>query len=432
MESILIKRGTVVPCDGKRVVLESTDVLVEDGRIAQIGEVKKKADVEIDARGKVVLPGLVNAHTHLAMVLFRGVADDMELMEWLEKKIWPMELHLSAEHVYWGALLGCLEMIKSGTTCFADQYFFMDRVAKAVEEAGIRGVLSYGIIELGDSERRKSEIRKGVELVKNFHRRGNGRILTMFGPHAPYTCSRECLAEVKELAAKYQVGIHIHLSESEGDIQSTLEFQGERPIKLLDQIGFLGPEVLAAHCVRVNEEEIEILRRRDVKIAHNPVSNLKLASGIAPVAQYLKRGVTVGIGTDGAASNNNLDMFEEMKICSLIAKIRENDPTVVNVWDVLEMATIGGARALGLEKEIGSLEVGKKADIILVDMRSPHLTPRHNVVSHLVYAASGADVTDVICDGKIIMRDRELLTLEEDIVLSRAQAMATDLVEKAT
>ncbi len=431
MESILIKKGTVIPCDGRRQVLKNTDVLIQDGKIAQIGEVKQKADIEIDARQKAVLPGLINAHTHLAMVLFRGVADDMELIEWLEQKIWPMELHLTADHVYWGAMLGCLEMIKSGTTCFADQYFFMDRVAKAVKESGIRGVLSYGIIELGDPERRKSEIVKGTELVQKFHGKANGRILTMYGPHAPYTCSKECLLEVKELARKHNVGIHIHVSESEGDIKNTIEFQGERPIKFLEQIGFLGPEVLAAHCVKVNDEEMRILKQRNVKIAHNPVSNLKLASGIAPIARYLREGITVGIGTDGAASNNNLDMFEEMKICSLIAKVRENNPTVVNTWETLEMATIGGAKALRLENEIGSIEVGKKADIILVNLRSAHLAPMHDVVSHLVYAANGGDVSDVICDGQIIMKDRQVLTMDESLVLSRAQEMAMDLVERA-
>jgi 5-methylthioadenosine/S-adenosylhomocysteine deaminase len=364
------------------------------------------------------------------MTLLRGVADDMELMPWLETKIWPLEKNLTGERVYVGALLGCLEMIKSGTTCFADQYFFMGDVARAVEEAGIRGALSYGIIELGDPKRRESEIKAGEKLVKTCHGRANGRILTMFGPHAPYTCSTECLLKVKELARKYKVGIHIHLTESDDDIKKTIAFQGERPVKLLDKIGFLGPEVLAAHCVKVTDEEVGMLKKNRVKIAHNPVSNLKLASGIAPVARYLKEGIVVAIGTDGAASNNNLDMFEEMKVCSLVAKIREGNPTVVSAGETLGMATIGGARALRLEKDIGSIEIGKKADIITIDLKRPHLTPVHNVISHLVYAANGSDVDTTIVDGKVLMQGRKVLVLDEDKVLDQAQKASDDLIAK--
>lgn len=428
MESILIKDAYVVTCNERNETLRG-DILIEGSRITELGEVKRSADYVIDGRGKVALPGLVNAHTHLAMTLFRGIADDMELMSWLTEKIWPLEVKLKREDVFWGSLLGCAEMIRSGTTCFVDQYFFMDAVAQAIEESGIRGVISHGIIDLGDEARRKKDIEEAVRIVK-LQGRADGRVLTMFGPHAPYSCSKECLLEVKELAREFGVGITIHLAESERDIESTISFHGKRPVELLQEIGFLGPEVLAAHCVHVNETEMEILRRNGVKVAHNPQSNLKLASGIAPVWDYLKRGITVAIGTDGAASNNNLDMFEEMRTCSLIAKVKTGDPTVVDATTVLRMATIEGARAVGLEKEIGSLEVGKKADIILVDFRKPHLTPVHDVVSHLVYSACGQDVSTVIVDGKILMEEKKLVVLDEQEILERAQRVAEDLVSR--
>lgn len=414
--------------DEKNRVFPKGSIAIEEGKITAVGEVNVPADEIIDASGKVVLPGLVNSHTHLPMTLLRGVADDMALIPWLREKIWPLERNLTPERVYAGALLGCLEMIKSGTTCFADQYFYMEEVARAVEESGIRGVLSYGIIEFGNLARKESEIKAGESLVRNFHGKANGRVLTMFGPHAPYTCSKECLMEVKELAAKYKVGIHIHLSESEGDVRDTIAFQGGRPIRVLGEIGFLGPEVLAAHCVEVLEDEMELLQKSGVRVAHNPVSNLKLASGIAPVKEFLERGIVVGMGTDGPASNNNLDMFEEMKVCALAAKIRERDPTVVSAQQTLRMATIGGAMAVGLGDEIGSIEAGKKADIILVNTKKPHLTPTHNVISNLVYSGRGDDVITVIVDGRVLMKDRKVLTLNEEEVLEKAQKAADEMV----
>jgi len=376
------------------------------------------------------LPGLINGHTHLAMVLLRGVADDMALMPWLETKIWPIEKNLRAEDCYVGALLGCLEIIKSGTTCFADQYFFMENVARAVEEAGMRASLSYGIIELGDSKRRESELRAGEKLVKGCNGTAKGRISTMFGPHAAYTCSPECLIKVKELAKKYKVGIHTHISETQDEVKQITEKYGKRPVEHLDAIGFLGPEVLAAHCVWLTEKEIKILCDHGVKPVHNPVSNMKIACGIAPVPEMLAAGIPVALGTDGAASNNALDMFNEMKFAALLNKVGKLNPTVMPAQAVLEMATINGAIALGLEKEIGSLEAGKKADIVLVDLKKPHLTPLHNVVSHLVYSAVGGDVDTTIVDGKILMQNTEVLVLDEDKVLDQAQKTSDDLLAR--
>jgi 5-methylthioadenosine/S-adenosylhomocysteine deaminase len=431
LADILIKDGHVITMDPKRRVFERGSVAIDGDKIVAVGkDVKEKADVVIDAKGKVVLPGLINDHTHLAMVLLRGVADDMALMPWLETKIWPIEKNLRAEDCYAGALLGCLEMIKSGTTCFADQYFFMENVARAVEEAGMRASLSYGIIELGDSKRRESELRAGEKLVKERNGTVKGRITTMFGPHAAYTCSPECLMNVKELAKKYKVGIHTHISETQEEVEQITEKYGKRPVEHLDAIGFLGPEVLAAHCVWVTEREIKILKERGVKPVHNPISNMKTASGVAPVQEMLDAGIPVALGTDGAASNNALDMINEMKFAALLNKVHKLNPIIVSAATTLEMATINGAIGLGLGKKIGSLEVGKKADIIIVDFKKPHLTPLHNVVSHLVYSAVSSDVDTTIVDGKILMQGREVLALDEDKVLERAQKTSDDLLAR--
>jgi 5-methylthioadenosine/S-adenosylhomocysteine deaminase len=430
LADILIKGGYVVTMDPQRRVIEGGSVAVEGNRITGVAkEIKERAEVVINARGKVVLPGLINAHTHLSMTLLRGVADDMQLMKWLEK-IWSIEKHLKAEDCYAGALLGCLEMIKSGTTCFADMYFYMEDVARAVEESGLRGVLSYGIIEMDDLKRRESELSKGESLVKDWHGKAEGRILTMFGPHAPYTCSPECLMKVKELAKKYDVGIHTHLSETRDEVKQMIKKYGRRPVKHLDSIGFLGPEVLAAHCVWLNEKEIKILHDRGVKPVHNPVSNMKLSSGVAPVPEMLAAGIPVALGTDGAASNNSLDMFKEMKFAALLNKSYRFDPVAVPAMSALEMATVNGATALGLGSELGSIEVGKKADLVLVDIGKPHLTPLHNLISHLVYSAVGSDVETTIVDGRILMLERRVLVLDEDKVLRLAQKSSDDLLAR--
>lgn len=431
MADILIKDGYIITMDAQRRILERGSVAIEGDKITAVGkDVQERADTVIDARGKAVLPGLINAHTHLSMTLLRGVADDMPLMEWLETKIWPIEKNLTAQDSYLGALLGCLEMIKSGTTCFADQYFFMQDVARAVEEAGLRAMLSYGIIEMDDPKRRESELRAGEKLVKTCQGAAGGRIQTMFGPHAAYTCSPECLMQVKELAKKYKVGIHTHISETQDEVDKITKKYGKRPVEHLDSIGFLGPEVLAAHCIWLTEKEIAVIRKQGVKPVHNPVSNMKTASGVAPVPEMLAAGIPVALGTDGAASNNLLDMFSEMKFAALLSKAHKLDPTALPAQVVLEMATINGAIALGLQDKIGSLEVGKKADIVMVDMKKPHLAPLHNVISHLVYSAVGGDVDTVVVDGKVLMRERRVLTLDEVKVLEETQKAADDLLAR--
>ncbi len=428
MWDILIENGHIVTMNEEREVFKSADLAIEGNKIVEIGRnLEGGAETVIDGEKKAVIPGLINAHTHLPMVLFRGIADDLDLQTWLEEKIWPLEANLEAEHVYRGALLGCLELIKGGTTCFADLYFFMDRVARAVEESGLRSSLAYGIIDRDDPGGMEDELERGTELVENYEDAAGGRIRTMLGPHSTYTCSVECLNRVRDLADEFDVGIHIHLSENEEEVRDVVDLHGKRPPEVLDSIDFLRGDVLAAHCTQLTGEEIDLLRESGVKPVHNPVSNMKLGSGIAPVSEMLSRGIPVGLGTDGASSNNSLDMFEEMKFAALLNKVGRKDPKAVPAGKALEMATINGAKALGWDDEIGSLEPGKRADVVLVDLDKPHLTPLFDVESHLVYSCNGSDADTVIVDGKILMLGREVLTLNEEEILRKGQSAAEDL-----
>lgn len=374
------------------------------------------------------MPGLVNTHTHAAMTLFRGYADDLQLAEWLEKHIWPAEAQLTAEDVYKGSLLACLEMIRSGTTSFADMYFFMDETAKAVEASGLRASLSHGLIELWNEEKGEADLKEGKRFVRAWQGAAEGRIKTMYGPHAPNTCSDEFLAKVKEEARKDGAGLHIHVLETEAELLAMKERYGKCSVHMLDDIGFFGPDVLAAHCVWLSDGDIEVLREKGVNVSHNPISNMKLASGTAPVYKMLERGVNVSLGTDGCASNNNLDLFEEMKTAALLHKLSTGNPTALPARQVLEMATVNGAKALGTKT--GMLKVGMKADMIIVDMKKPHLTPCFDVPSHLVYSAKGSDVRTTIVDGKILMDDYRVLVLDEQKVLEEAQKAAEELVAR--
>lgn len=428
---LLIKNGVVVTMDKQRRVLKNFSIAIDEGKIVEIAQkIKSSADEVIDASHKIVLPGLINTHTHLPMTLFRGAADDVPLAKWLNEEIWPMEAKLEAKHVYAGSILGCLEMIKSGTTTFNDMYFFIDEIARAVEEAGIRGVLSYAMFDFGDEEKLKKYMSEGEQVVKKYTKK-NSRVHAFFGPHAPYTCSEELLVKTKELADRYSTGIHIHVAETMHEVEEAKKNFGATPFEYLERIGFLGANVVAAHATYATKREIEIIKNRGVKIAHNPVCNMKLASGIAPVPEYLENGVLVSLGSDGAASNNSLDLFDDLKVCALLHKISKMNPSLLSAQEVLEFATINAAKALGMEKEIGSIEVGKRADLILVDLDAPNLTPLTNPISHLVYAARGCDVATAVVDGKVVMQDRKVRTLDEKEVLKLAREQAKDLFEKA-
>lgn len=429
MADIIIKNAYVLTMDPDAGDLKKGTVVIEEGKITEIGqETKESAETIIDAKGSVVMPGLVNTHTHAAMTLFRGYADDLQLAEWLEEHIWPAEAQLRAEDVYKGSLLACLEMIKSGTTSFADMYFFMDETAKAVEASGLRASLSHGLIELWNKEKGEIDLKEGKRFVKAWQGAADGRIKTMYGPHAPNTCSEEFLAKVREEASKDGAGIHIHVLETKTELNDMKEKYGKCSVHLLEDIGFLGPDVLAAHCVWLSDGDIEILRKRGVNVSHNVVSNMKLASGIAPVHKMLEKGINVSLGTDGCASNNNLDLFEEMKTAALLHKVNTCSPTALPARQVLEMGTINGAKAL--DPETGVLKVGKKADLIIVDMKKPHLTPCFDVPSHLVYSAKGSDVRTTIVNGKILMDDYRVLALNEGKVIEEARKTAEELVAR--
>jgi 5-methylthioadenosine/S-adenosylhomocysteine deaminase len=426
-KNILIKDATIISNEIKK-----SSLLIQNDKIVEISDKLSvnDADEVINASGKVLIPGLVNTHTHLSMTLMRGLADDMPLDTWLNNYIWPVEAELNPEYCYAGALVACAEMIRSGTTCFNDMYFYMDHVAKAADEAGLRGIISHGMIDFGDEDKRRQEFKESIRIIKKCHNTGNGRIQVAFGPHSPYTCSQELLSQVKRKASKYGVRIHIHVSETQKEVFDILEAHGKRPFEYLDELGFLGSEVTAAHAVWLSKNEIDIIKHSEVKLSHNPSSNMKLSSGVSPVSGLLNKDVCVSIGTDGPASNNNMDMFEEMKITALLQKVTTMDPTVLNAEEVFKMATINGAKSLGLEDQIGSIEVGKKADITLIDARSPQLTPFRNPISHIVYSANGGNVDTVICNGEILMKNRKLLTLDENMILEAAQNASEELLSK--
>ena len=407
-------------------------LLIKDDLIAEISDEIDDSNVDkiIDAEGKILLPGLINTHTHLSMTLFRGLADDLSLDSWLNDHIWPMEANLNGDYCYIGALLGAVELIKSGTTTFSDMYFYMEDVARAVEDAGIRAVLSYGMIDFGDAERREAEIKENMDLYEACNGMADGRIKVFFGPHSPYTASEELLIKVRELADEHNIGIHIHVSETQKEINDSLDEKGLRPFEYLEKIGFLGPDVVAAHCVWLSDDEIEIIKKHDVKVSHNPCSNMKLASGIAPVSKLIDNDICVSIGTDGASSNNNLDLIEELKTASLLQKVSTLDPKVLTSDEAIEMATIKGAETLGLSDEIGSIEVGKKADIILIDTNNANMTPdSSSLSSNVVYSANGSNVDTTICNGKVLMENKKLTTLDEDEIYARARQAIKELKE---
>lgn len=428
--SILIKNALILSPNTNFKNKQS--ILIKDNLIAEISSQidESNASKIIDATGKILIPGLINTHTHLSMTLFRGLADDLSLDSWLNDHIWPMEANLNGDFCYIGALLGAVELIKSGTTTFSDMYFYMEDVARAIDEAGIRAVLSYGMIDFGDEEKRKNEIKANLELFEACDGMADGRIKVFFGPHSPYTASEELLIKVRELADEYNMGIHIHVSETQKEIEDVSSQKGLRPFEYLDKIGFLGPDVVAAHSVWLSDNEIEIIKKNNVKISHNPCSNMKLASGVAPVSKLIENDICVSIGTDGASSNNNLDLIEELKTASLLQKVSTLDPKVLNSDEAIAMGTIKGAEALGLESEIGSIEVGKKADIVLIDTNSANMVPdSSSLSSNIIYSANGSNVDTTICDGKILMENKKLTILDEEEIYAKARKAIKELKE---
>jgi len=431
---IIIHNCTILPMNGRDAIIRNGLIATKKDKILYVGRETKapkiKTEITINGKDKVATPGLINCHTHLPMTLFRGIAEDQPLTTWLTQTIWPLEAKLTPNDIYQGALLGCLENIKNGTTTFADMYFHEEKTAKAVEKAGLRAVLAQGIIEAENREKGERMLKEGVEFAQKYNGYADGRVTTQLGPHAVYTCSPQLLTQTREEASKISIGMHIHLAESKQMAKLVKKRHGLTEIELLESINFLKSNVLAAHCIHLTEKEMRIMAKHNVKVSYNPTANMKIASGTPKIKTLTDLGITVGIGTDGPASNNNLDMFKEMKTAALLQKIRYMDPTVLQAQQVLEMATTDGAKALGLEKTVGSLEVGKKADIILIDFRKPHLTPLHDPYANIVYSARGSDVDTVIVDGKLLMEGRKVKTLDELEVMQKAQRTASNLLTR--
>lgn len=421
----LIRNGTILTMEGPEPELVFGDLGLDGSRIAFIGSSPAGFSPErtIDAAGGVVMPGLVDAHTHIAMSLLRHYADDLPFWNWLFERVLPAEEKLCGRYVYDGSTLSLAEMIRGGVTCFADMYFFMDEVARATERAGLRARLSRGLAFNAPGDEAK------LDESRAFHAAWNGaaggRILVDVAPHAVYTCPPAFIERASDLASELGCMIHVHLSESRKEVADCLAAYGKSPVAHVRDLGLFRNRTYAAHCVHVDDADIATLAEGGVAVVNNPSSNLKLGNGFAPVGRMLAAGVNVALGTDGQASNNNLNMFEEMHVAALVNKGFEEDPTALSAYTTLRMATIGGARALGLDEEIGSLRVGKKADLIILDASAPHFYPRNSVTAALVYAAQGQDVRTVFCDGEPLMLDGAMTTIDEAEACAKAQESAS-------
>ncbi|WP_025677812.1 amidohydrolase [Paenibacillus massiliensis] len=407
-------------------------MIIEDSRITYIGPTIPDGEENtpvVDGKGLLFLPGLVNTHGHAAMSLLRGYGDDMVLQQWLQEKMWPMEGKFTSTDVYWGTSLSVLEMLKGGTTTFLDMYDHMDEVAKVAEQSGIRACLMRGAIGLCSEEEQRTKLNEAVAFAKNWHGKADGRITTMMSPHSPYTCPPAFIEHFVQAAHDLNLPLHTHMSETLAEVEQNVREYGARPVEHLQKLGFFSRPSLVAHAVHLNDEEIQVLAQYDVGVSHNPGSNLKLASGVARVPDLLRAGVKVSLGTDGPASNNNLDMFEEMRLAALIHKGVSGDPTAVPAAEALRMTTEYGAVSIGL-KEVGVLAAGNKADFIALDMNQPHFLPRTDLISHAVYSASAKDVVHVWVDGKQVLKDGSCLTLDEERIRYEAQAAFEGLLAR--
>lgn len=429
MEVLVKDLDYIVTQDDQRRVLRGGSILIKDGIIEEVGDIEEVADEVIDGRGMVAIPGLINTHSHIPMTLLRGIADDMDLFPWLQEKIWPMESNLKPYHIVAGTKLGALEALRTGTTTIFDMYFFEDVIAETLADIGIRGVLGEAIIDFGTPE--CGDVDECISIADEFVRRWKGHPLIEpgYGPHAPYTVSPERMREISGRAREENAIIQVHLAETKREVEEVKEKYGKRPIELAMESGLLGNRTVAAHVVWPNDEEISILAKTSTLVSHNPVSNLKLASGIAPVHRLVSKGVRVSLGTDGPASNNTLDMFETLKITALLHKAVAGDPKVMPAQQVLDMATrIPGSF---LRWKIGRIEKGFRGDLTLLDTKVPWWTPLHSVVSHLVYSARSTDVKYVLVDGEILLRDGRLVKGKEEGITRDAERASIDLLERS-
>lgn len=432
---LLITGGLLVTMDGQMSLIEDGGLAVDKGEIVAVGPSRDlqqgyRATEIIDAAGKIIMPGLVNTHTHAAMTLFRGMADDLPLDTWLQNHIWPTEAKfINAASVRTGTDLALAEMIRSGTTTFTDMYFFAGEIALAAKQAGVRAVVGEAVIDFPTPDSKGPQ--DSFAIIENLAAkwRNDPLVTIAVAPHAPYTCSPETLTAAKTLADRLALPLMIHVAETEKELGEVAAKYRVTPFLHLNNLGFFGGTVIVAHAVHPSPNDLSLMASKKLGVAHNPSSNMKLASGVAPIPEMLRAGIAVGLGTDGAASNNSLSIFKEMNAAALMHKVSRRDPTVFSATEAVTAATIGGARVLGLEQRIGSLAKGKRADFIVVDKDRPNMVPLYNVYSHLVYAASGADVDTVVIDGRIVMRNGKLLTLAEGEVLAAAKLLAAAIRE---
>lgn len=421
----LIKNAYILDMVGEQPNIQKKDILINNNIIEKIeDEIEEEVEQKINAKNMLIMPGLVNTHTHLAMSIFRGYKDDRKLMDWLENAIFPVEDKLEPDDIYWNSYLSCLEMIKSGTTTCNDMYFGMNKVIEAIEATGLRAVVAWCMTD--DSIRDKPECTR--EYAKKYNVPGS-RIKIFTSPHAPYTCNPDTIKLCVDLAKELNTGLHIHLSETLDEEKTIYERYDKRGTEYLNDLGVFDVPVVLAHGIYISDSDIEILKNIKGGIAHNPISNCKLSSGICDVVKLRKNGINVGLGTDGIGSTTTLDMFEEMKTAAYLQKINTQNPTSITAYEILKMATIEGAKVLGLEDEIGTIEVGKKADMIFIKTDKIHLCPDNDVCTNIVYSANGADVDSVMIDGNLIMQNRKMLNLNEKIVMKNVKKIAKRLLE---
>ena len=422
---ILLKDILAALPEGEKDIIRKADLYVEGNRIVSIDEEPKgfQAEKIIEGKDRLAIPGLINCHTHSYMSFMRNVADDLSFMDWLFGTIDPIEQKMTDEDTYWGACLAIIEMMKSGTTCFNDMQMNIHQTTRAVKESGMRAVICRGLVGSGDDEGGQMRLRQAFE--ERDAAKDCDRLSFMLGPHAPYTCDEGYMRIVSEEAKKNHMRIHVHLSESESEIQQIKEKYGCSPIEMAERNGLFDVPAIAAHCVQITESDMEILKAKGVSVVTNPASNMKLGNGFAPVPEMLEKGINVCIGTDGAASNNSLNLFHEMGLLALIHKGVKRTPQCISAAQNFRIATINGAKALGLSEKIGSLEVGKKADIAILNLNTPSLTPRNNLLAGLSYSANGSEVETVIIDGKITMENRRVLTMDEEVVYEKVNEIIT-------
>jgi len=430
MSELLVRGGQVLLPDQ---TIERADILLDQtaGTIESIDEPGSlSADDELDATDSLVIPGLINPHTHVAMTLLRGLADDKPLDAWLQEDIWPVEAEMEPEDVRVGADLGILEMVKSGTVAFSDMYFHVPRIADAVAEFGVKATLGHTAITVGkDDDAATADMQESLDVAQELAGAADGRIRTAFQPHSLTTVGEEYLREFLPKAVAADLRIHCHANETTDEVQPIVDEHGKRPLEYADDVGLLGPDTQLAHCVHVDETEIELLAETGTSVAHCPASNMKLASGMAPVQTMLDAGVDVGVATDGAASNNDLDLFDEMRDAAMLGKLAADDPSAMAAETIVDCATTNAAAVLDMDA--GRIETGAPADLVVIDLDQPHLTPAHDLVSHLAYAVRGSDVKHTVCDGQVLMRDRDVLGVDETAIRERANEHATALVERA-